>query len=93
MVFYRICIQLFLNMHGHEPSGARSRFDFVMHLYLHPFCVAEGSSGVLAKLSACKAAYTHWRLNDCTIFIKHLMSWLIFFTKQTVLLLKVVTSM
>ena len=34
--------------------------------------------GVLAKLSACTAAYTHWRLNDCTIFIKHLMSWLIF---------------
>ena len=45
MVFYRICIQLFLNMHGHEPSVARSRFDFVMHLYLHPFCVEEGSSG------------------------------------------------
>ena len=44
MVFYRICVQLFLNMHGHEPSVARSRFDFVMHLYLHPFCVEEGSS-------------------------------------------------
>ena len=37
--------------------------------------------GVLAKLSACTAASTHWRLNDCTIFIKHLMSWLIFFYK------------
>ena len=36
---------VFLNMHGHEPSVARSRFDFVMHLYLHPFCVEEESSG------------------------------------------------
>ena len=50
--------------------------------------------GVLAKLSSCTAASTHWRLNDCTIFIKHLMSELAhIFTKQTVLLLKVVTSM
>ena len=49
--------------------------------------------GVLAKLSACTAASTHWRLNDCTIFIKHLMSLAHIFTKQTVLLLKVITSM
>ena len=49
--------------------------------------------GVLAKLSSCTAASTHWRLNDCTIFIKHLMSELAhIFTKQTVLLLKVVTA-
>ena len=34
---------VFLNMHGYVPSVARSRFDFVMHLYLHPFCVEEGS--------------------------------------------------
>ena len=34
-----------LNMHGHEPSVPRSRFDFVMQLYLHPFCVEEWSSG------------------------------------------------
>ena len=33
-----------LNMHGHEPSVARS-LDFVMRLYLHPFCVEGGSSG------------------------------------------------
>ena len=34
-----------LNMLGHGPSVPRSRFVFVMHLYLHPFCVEERSSG------------------------------------------------
>ena len=43
--FIAYAYSCFLNMHGHEPSVARSRFDFVMHLYLHPFCVEEGSSG------------------------------------------------
>ena len=38
----------FLNMHGHEPSVARS-LDFVMHLNLHPFCNEEGSSGGIGE--------------------------------------------
>ena len=41
--FIAYAYSCFLNMHGYEPSVARSRFDFVMHLYLHPFCVEEGS--------------------------------------------------
>ena len=91
--FIAYAYSCFLNMHGYEPSVARSRFDFVMYLYLHPSLWRRGAEGVMVKLSPCTAASTHWRLNDCTIYIKHLMSWLIFFTKQTVLLLKVVTSM
>ena len=35
--FIAYAYRCFLNMHGHEPSVARSHFDFVMHLYLHPF--------------------------------------------------------
>ena len=42
--------------------------------------------GVLAKLFACTAAYKHWRLNDCTIFIKHLMSWLIFYKADSIII-------
>ena len=42
--------------------------------------------GVLAKLSACTAAYTHWCLNDCTIFIKNLMSWLIFYKADSIII-------
>ena len=53
--------------------------------------------GVLAKLSACTAAYTHWRLNDCTIFnithmqknlilISHLLSWLIFYKADSIII-------
>ena len=41
--FIAYAYSCFLNMHGYEPSVARSRFDFVMHLYLHPFCVEERS--------------------------------------------------
>ena len=41
---------------------------------------------VLAKLSACTAASTHWSLNDCTIFIKHLMSWLFFYKADSIII-------
>ena len=32
--FIAYAYRWFLNMHGHEPSVAKTRFDFVMHLYL-----------------------------------------------------------
>ena len=92
--FIAYAYRCFLNMHGHEPSVARIvLISSCTFIYTH-FVWRKRAVGVLAKLSSCTAASTHWRLNDCTIFIKHLMSELAhIFTKQTVLLLKVVTSM
>ena len=67
--FIAYAYSCFLNMHGYEPSVARSRFDFVMHLYLHPSLWRRGAEGVMVKLSPCTAASTHWRLNDCTYLL------------------------